>query len=235
MLEFSKVEIKLKQRMLIEINQLNLTIGLVALVGRNGAGKSTLLRTIIGLNQNYNGKIKVEGVDLKELNRTALAKQIAIVYTKPQIFGNHTTAEVLALGRLPHQNSFAKLTANDNEIIQEIADLLDLTAYLNRPFMELSDGEKQLIMIGRALVQESQILLLDEPSAFLDLVNRHKMMEVLQKIAKKTQKLILFSTHQVAQLENKCDQVLLIDNKRLVQLEKPSEFTEKIYKSFGLK
>jgi iron complex transport system ATP-binding protein len=234
MLAFNQLEIKVGKRQLFAAEHLTIAKGIVALVGRNGTGKSTLLKTIIGLHDDFTGEININGKALETFQPAELAKEIAIVYSKSAIFGSHSGRDVLMLGRLPYQNAFAKETDTDRDQVNQIIALLQLEKFIDQEFSVLSDGEKQLIMIGRAVVQDTAIILLDEPAAFLDLVNRHKLMEVLQNIAKTTNKLILFSTHQVDILPKVCQAVLLIDKKQLQLIEEPSRFINTIYESFGI-
>lgn len=222
------------ERKLLSIKDLSLSEGPIALVGRNGAGKSTFLRTIMGEHQQYSGQILINGKPIDTLSRVERAKLIAIVYSKSTIFGNHSGREVLMLGRLPYQNVFSKSTADDHKRIDQVIEQLKLQDFVDRKFSELSDGEKQLIMIGRALVQDTDVILLDEPGAFLDLVNRHRLMEVFVKISSELGKLVVFSTHDINFLDSVCKHVLLIEKENLIQLEESGSFIERINTSFGL-
>ncbi|WP_051568691.1 ABC transporter ATP-binding protein [Crocinitomix catalasitica] len=234
MLKFKNVHIKTDGGPLFQIQDLELKDGLVALMGRNGAGKSTLIKSILGNKSLFEGTITLDNKNIGDFAAKDLAKLISVVATKPTLFGNHSGREVLNLGRLPYQNLMAKLTAEDKVKVDEIIALLNLGKFSDRRFTDLSDGEKQMIMIGRAMVQDTQLILLDEPSAFLDLVNRHQLMKLMREIVDKTGKLILFSTHQTDDLEKYCDTVLLIEKGQLLNLKNPATFKADIYKSFGL-
>lgn len=234
MLELRNIRIAIGQNHLFSAKEILLQRGVVALIGRNGSGKSTLIRTLLGEHPDADGSFRWNGQDLKELSPAAKAQLISVVYSRPQIFGNHTVFDVLALGRLPHQGVFSTLTRLDKAVIQRIADLLKIGAWFSKSFQVLSDGEKQLVMIGRALVQDTPIILMDEPAAFLDVVNRYELSVLLKQIADETEKLIICSTHQLDRLEKDCDQVLLIDQGELRLLTDQKAFLNTIHASFGI-
>ncbi len=223
-----------KKRELFKTDELHLGSGIVALVGRNGAGKSTLFRTIMGGHFYRAGAIEVEGREVKNYRREELAKKVAIVFSKATVFGKHTGRDLLFLGRLPYQNMFSIKTQEDRDYIERIIILLDLHDFIDQEFTQMSDGEKQLVMIGRAMAQDTPIILLDEPNAFLDLVNRHKVMNVLRKIGGEANKLVLFSTHEIDFLPDLCDSVLLIDQGYLIKIDDKNAFIPTIKSSFGI-
>lgn len=234
MLNFKDLYITVGNRNLVQVNSLELKEGMFALVGRNGAGKSTFFNAIIGQHSSFSGEIQLLGKNVLDYSARERAKAIAIVYTKSTLFGNHSGREVLLLGRLPYQNAFAKTTHKDHQKINEIIAELEIESFVDREFARLSDGQKQLIMIGRALAQETRIILLDEPGAFLDLVNRHKLMQVLLKIGKKMDKLVIFSTHEIGFLPKVCSGVLLIEDENMRLLENSDHFIAEISASFGI-
>lgn len=234
MLRFNQLVISTNKRTLFSADQMSFESGIVALVGRNGAGKSTLFKSIMGTHSYFKGDIEINGRNMTQIRREELAKQVAIVFSKATVFGNHSGRDLLYLGRLPYQNLFSKRTAIDDQIVYQVVELLDLHRFVDQEFACMSDGEKQLIMIGRAMAQDTPIIILDEPNAFLDLVNRHKVMEVLRKIGENAQKLVLFSTHEIDFLPDLCQSVLLIDDGRLVKIDQANQFIPAIHTSFGL-
>ncbi len=164
MLNFKDFKVFVSKRELFGVADLSLEQGIVALVGRNGSGKSTFFRTLTGGHSNFKGQIEIEGKDIKLYSQLKLAKKIAIVYSKIDFYGTHTGREVLMLGRLPYQNVFSIPSLMDQTVVQEVIDQLKIDAFVDQKFSEMSDGEKQLVMIGRALMQKPKMLLLDEPS-----------------------------------------------------------------------
>jgi len=235
MLKFKELVIATeKKRELFKTDDLILESGIVALVGRNGAGKSTLFRAIMGGPVYRTGAIEIEGREVKNYRREELAKKVSIVFSKSTVFGNHTGRDLLFLGRLPYQNMFSLRTSADHEYIERIIALLELQDIVDREYTQMSDGEKQLIMIGRAMAQDTPIIMLDEPNAFLDLVNRHKVMNILRKIGAEANKLVLFSTHDIDFLSDLCDSVLLIDQGELIKIEAKNAFIPTIKSSFGI-
>jgi iron complex transport system ATP-binding protein len=163
------------QKPRLQVSNLDLKSGLWALIGRNGSGKSTFLNAISGINSKFEGEITIGTRKQLSISPQDIAKKIAVVFSRSQVFGNHTALDVLYLGRIPFQGVFSKLSDYDNDKVKEVVELLRIESLIEKQFSVLSDGEKQLVMIGRALVQDTEIILLDEPTAFLDVVNRKKL------------------------------------------------------------
>lgn len=234
MLELNDIVIHAGSKELFQIDKLFLKSGVVALVGRNGSGKSTFIRTLLGEHNQYSGTIKLNGKLSSEIASSEKAKLISVVYSRPQIFGNHSVSEVMSLGRLPHQNLFSKISQEDIDKVNEVKKSLKIDSWSDKSFQILSDGEKQLVMIGRALVQDTPIILMDEPAAFLDIVNRYELSVLLKKIADETGKLIICSTHQLDRIEADCEGLLLITENKMIFLNEKSEFLKVINKAFGI-
>jgi len=210
----------------LEVSNLELITGLWALVGRNGAGKSTFLRALSGVNSNFEGAIQINSKFQNSISAQQMAKMISVVFSKTEIFGNHKGIDVLYLGRIPYQGVFSRVTGEDSRKVNEVIELLELHPIIHKQFSVLSDGERQLIMIGRALVQDTKIILLDEPTAFLDVVNRKKIVKLLAKVSAK--KLIVFSTHNIDLIEPFCDGMLLITNNELQCVDRRLEFKNQL-------
>jgi iron complex transport system ATP-binding protein len=170
---------------------------LVCLLGANGSGKSTLMRTLAGLQPVLAGKILLNRKEISELKSLDLARQLSLVLTERLETGNLTAREVISLGRTPHTGWFGRLTEKDEQQIDQAIAFTDTESLLNRHMNQLSDGERQKVMLARALAQDTNLILLDEPTAHLDLPNRIELMKLLHQLAAETNKAILISTHEL--------------------------------------
>jgi iron complex transport system ATP-binding protein len=197
MIQFSQTEIGYKQT-LLKIDSLDLQEGKVyALVGRNGVGKSTLLQSMAKLLPLISGEIRYEGISLKNLSRNQMARLIAFVESKFDGVEYLSVLDYLMLGRAPYTSLTGKLSETDKAFVNEISNELQITHLLEKSTTEISDGERQICSVARALIQETPIILMDEPTAFLDFINRQKLLELLIKIAAEKQKCIVLSTHDI--------------------------------------
>lgn len=180
--------------------QLNLDLRageLVCLVGPNGAGKSTLMRTLAGMQTPLAGRVRIGGDEVHALPPNELAKRLAIVLTERVDAGNLSAYALAALGRHPYTDWRGALTARDEAVVRGALTQVGAASLAARPVNELSDGERQRVMIARALAQEPQVLLLDEPTAFLDLPRRVDVLHLLATLARERRCAILLSTHDL--------------------------------------
>lgn len=189
--------------------------GLIALLGRNGSGKSTLLKAIAGLGEIKGGKILIGGKVLSCLKIDELARIVSFVTTEKVRVPNLKCRDVVALGRAPYTNWSGRLQSQDWEIVSEALELLGMSDYASRTMDQMSDGECQRIMIARALAQDTPVILLDEPTSFLDLPNRYELGVLLRGLAHRKNKCIFFSTHELDIALTLCDSIALIDRPRL--------------------
>ena len=197
---------------LLRANTIHLERGkLYALLGRNGIGKSTFLQTIMKVVPPISGFISIQGKSLEGINIKELAKKVSLVRATFDGVENLRVREFLLLGRIPHTNLFGMTQSRDEEIVDEVVDLLHLGELLVKFTNQLSDGEKQLVAIGQALVQQTELLLLDEPTAFLDYENKWKIVQDLKKCTQDNQLCTIFSSHDLEMALAVSDQLLLIN------------------------
>ena len=215
MIRFQQTHIGYKKA-LISIENLELeSSAIYALVGRNGSGKSTFLKTITGQISLLGGNLEINGRSSKDVNTAELSRIISFVESKFDGVSFLTVENYLALGRAPYTNALGRLSSDDWGIVHEVAEEMGLTEFLVKDTTNLSDGERQLCAIARALVQQTPILLLDEPTAFLDFANKQLLIDKLLHIAKEKQKCIIFSTHDLDLcIENKIE-FLALKNRTL--------------------
>ena len=185
------------QRIASDLN-LSLQAGeFTCLLGPNGAGKSTLIRSLAGMQPALAGSIQLEGQELHHLDARSRARRISVVLTDSLPIGMFTGRALVALGRHPHTSWTGTLTRHDRERVEWALDAVDAQPLANRLVNELSDGERQKIMIARALAQEARVMFLDEPTAYLDLPRRIELMRALRDLAHRENIAILLSTHDL--------------------------------------
>jgi iron complex transport system ATP-binding protein len=183
---------------------------LTALVGRNGTGKSTLLRAIAQLGDIASGEIFIDGKELSRISPSEMASKVALVTTDKVRIANLRCRDVVALGRAPYTNWIGRMQEQDNEIVEQSLAAVGMSDYADKTMDRMSDGECQRIMIARALAQQTPIILLDEPTAFLDMPNRYELCTLLRGLAHRENKSILFSTHELDIALELCDSIALI-------------------------
>ncbi len=199
-----------EQRVIASELDLTLHAGeLVCLLGANGVGKSTLMRTLAGMHAPIGGQIFAGDDLLSALPPLELAKRISIVLTERADVGLLSAYDVVALGRHPYTDWLGRLTASDHAAVWAAICAVSAESLANRPISELSDGERQKIMIARALAQDPTVILLDEPTAFLDLPRRVEIMHTLRKLARDQKRAVLLSTHDLDLALRNADRVWL--------------------------
>lgn len=170
---------------------------LVCLLGLNGAGKSTLLRTLCGFLRPLGGSMKIMGRLIEKIHPEELSKEMGIVLTEKVSAGGVTVRELVSMGRYPHTGFFGRLTDRDRKIVDRALESVGLTGFEERHIGELSDGERQKSFIAKAMAQECPIIVLDEPTAFLDITSRMEMMVMLRHLADEENRAIIVSTHDL--------------------------------------
>lgn len=181
-------------------NNLNLELkkgSLTAMLGVNGSGKSTLLRTLCGFAAPLSGDIYICGKSLKSYSKTELSSVLSVVLTDRISDGGLTVYEVVSMGRYPYTGFFGRLSVKDEEAIDRALLDVGIEAMRDRYISELSDGEKQKVMIAKSLAQESQIIILDEPTSFLDLKSRMETISLLRRLCAEKGSTFLLSLHDL--------------------------------------
>lgn len=187
----------------------------IALLGRNGAGKTTLLRTLSKVQRKLSGEILLHQKNLDHYNQAELATVLSLVLTERLPESQLTVFEIVALGRQPYTNWLDKLSKKDLHKVMRALELTHVAHLKDRPFYTLSDGQLQRVLIARALAQDTEIIILDEPTAHLDIHHTYKIFSLLQNLVKTTNKTIIISTHEVNLALKLADSFVLIANNKL--------------------
>jgi len=183
---------------------------MTVIVGRNGIGKSSLLRTISALQEPLSGMVSYYGTDARDYSRHKLSMTISFVSTEQTGLGNMKVMEMVALGRYPYTNWLGSLDDNDRRMVHEAMRQTGISKIQDKFVYQLSDGERQKSMIARALAQDTPVIILDEPTAFLDLPSRHDILRMLGDLTLHSGKTILFSTHDLDIAMQEADRIWLM-------------------------
>ena len=183
---------------------------LCCLLGANGAGKSTLLRTLAAFQSPLSGEILLDGRSISDISPRELSTMIGIVLTERIRMAGITVRDMVAMGRSPYTNFWGSLTQEDNRQVDEAMRLVGISDFADRQISTLSDGERQKVMIAKALAQGTPIILLDEPTAFLDFPSKVETMLLLSRLAHEMQKTIFLSTHDLDLALQTSDRLLLM-------------------------
>jgi iron complex transport system ATP-binding protein len=188
---------------------------LVAIIGRNGQGKSTLLRTLAGLQKASSGKVLFNGQDLLSLSPKARATQVSIVLTERIPLQGVNVRTMLEMANFPTLANFQIFKHRQKEILEQRIDSalnhLNIVHLANKPLAELSDGEMQKAMIARSLVQNTTIILMDEPTAFLDYVAKEELFKTLKELAISQELIIVFTSHDIELVNRYADKIYKIE------------------------
>jgi len=190
---------------------------MIALIGKNGIGKSTLLRTLAGLQPSLGGDIIYRGRSIREYSRTELARTIGYISTEIVKVSNMRVYDLVALGRFPYTNWFGKIDKNNHDIIADSIEMTGMSSLSSRFISELSDGERQKAMIARILAQDTGILVMDEPTAFLDIGSKFEILHLMHVLSQKSGKTIIFSTHDLNVAMSQADKIWLIVNNQMLE------------------
>lgn len=236
-LELRGVGVALGEHQILRDVTFSIAIGeVVGLLGRNGAGKTTLLRAISAALPLLRGEIRLAGKLLGSISRRELAQHVAVVPQDLHVPFPFSVAELVLMGRAPHQKLLGFETAEDVEHARGALELLDITHLADRSCNELSGGERQLVLLARALAQEPTLLLLDEPTAFLDLHHRTMVLRLVRELADDHGCAALIVSHDVTLAARACDRLLLLHEGAIDRDGPPVDVvdTESLERVFGL-
>ena len=208
-----------KEKNIIAEN-LNLTFEegkLISLVGANGIGKSTLLRTITGIQKTLAGTVTLKEKEIHLYDSLSLAQNLSLVLTEKLPPSNLTVFELIALGRQPYTNWLGKLSAEDLEKINQAIALTHVEHLIGKRHHEISDGQLQIVLIARALAQDTPLIILDEPTTHLDLFHKVSVFKLLKKLSQETNKCILFSTHDIGLAIQLSDEMIVMSESSVEQ------------------
>jgi len=217
-----------KEKNIIAEN-LNLTFEegkLISLVGGNGIGKSTLLRTITGIQKPIAGTVMLKEKEIHNYESLALAQNLSLVLTEKLPPSNLSVFELIALGRQPYTNWLGKLSAEDLEKINQAITLTHVEHLIDKKHHEISDGQLQIVLIARALAQDTPLIILDEPTTHLDLFHKVSVFKLLKKLSQETNKCILFSTHDIDLAIQLSDEMIVM-TESMVEQDQPCNLITK--------
>lgn len=220
---------KTKHNTSVIANHINIQLKqgeLIGLVGANGIGKSTLLRTLTSIQQPLDGTILLNEKPIQDYTAMELAKVMSLVLTEQLISKNLSVFELVALGRQPYTNWVGSLHDNDISIINKAIEQTNLSDLKQRKCLELSDGQLQKAMIARALAQDTNLIILDEPTTHLDMFHKAYILKLLQNLAKDTNKTILFSSHEIDLAIQLCDTMVVMTPNQVIS-DSPCKLIEK--------
>ncbi len=196
---------------------------ILTLIGPNGAGKSTVLKTLAGYLKKLGGRVVIDGESSDKYSEKEMAKKLSVVLTeriKPELM---TCREVVETGRYPYTGSFGILSENDNEIVDKAIETVSMRDFSGMYFDSVSDGQRQRVMLARAICQEPDILILDEPTSYLDIHHKIHFLELLRKLATENKIAVIMSMHELDFAEKISDYILCIKDGKAVLSGTPAE------------
>lgn len=196
---------------------------LTCLIGANGVGKSTLLRTLSGFQPPLSGDIRIQNKKIEAYTPKELSRLIGVVLTEKVDVRDMSVIELLGIGRSPYTGFWGKLSPEDKEAVNDALEQVHITELKDRSIHTLSDGERQKTMIAKALAQQTPIIVLDEPTAFLDFPSKVEIMQLLNTLSKKRNKTIFLSTHDLELALQIADMIWIMDKEKGLFVGSPEE------------
>jgi iron complex transport system ATP-binding protein len=190
---------------------------LISLIGANGIGKSTLLRTLTGIQKPISGEVFLNNKKIQNYSNLELAQNLSLVLTEKLPPSNLTIFEIIALGRQPYTNWIGKLSNEDVFQIDKAIQVTNIEHLRDKKHFEISDGQLQIVLIARALAQDTPLIILDEPTTHLDLLHKVSLLKLLKKLTLETNKCILFSTHDIDLAIQLSDEMVVMLPEKIIQ------------------
>ena len=199
---------------------------IVSLIGPNGAGKSTVLKSIAGQLKLLGGTVYLGKTDIADMKSNALAKKMSVVFTQKVRADMKTCRDVVATGRYPYTGWFGVLSKEDGRVVDEVMELAHITDIGGQDFQKISDGQKQRVMLARALCQEPEIIVLDEPTSYLDIRYKLEFLSILDEMRKKKGLTVIMSLHELELAKLISDKILCLKGEYIERYGTPEEIFE---------
>lgn len=231
-IDTKELSIAYEKKMIVE--QLNLSIPagkITSIIGANGCGKSTIIKTIGRVLKQKNGLVYLNGEDIQTLPTKEIAQKMAVLPQEQQAPSGMTVEDLVIYGRFPHQKGFGKLTVKDKKIVAKAINQTKLSEYKHREVDSLSGGQRQKVWIAMALAQETELILLDEPTTYLDLAHQLEILELLAQLNQEEQRTIVMVLHDINLAARFSDFMVAISAGSVIEKGTPYEvMTPKILK-----
>ena len=202
---------------------------IVTLIGPNGSGKSTILKTIVGQLPAIGGSVFLDGTDMSARSRNEIARRMAILMTarmEPELM---TCRDVVSSGRYPYTGRLGVLRPEDKEIVAQCLQQVDAESFADRPFQSVSDGQRQRILLARALCQQPELIVLDEPTSYLDIRYKLELLSILRRMVREKNLAVLMSLHELDLAERISDTVVCVAGDRIDRVGPPEEIFTRAY------
>ncbi|MCE5296767.1 MAG: ABC transporter ATP-binding protein [Euryarchaeota archaeon] len=224
MLNVKGLSFKYKERPVLENIDLDIKKGeIIGILGPNGCGKTTLLKLLNRDLRPESGVVSIDGDDLKDITKRAIAQQIAVVPQSNEIRFAFSVRDIVAMGRMPFLERFQVESSEDMRIVDEAMEKTNITEFADRPINTMSGGERQRVIIARAIAQRPEIILLDEPTLHLDVCHQFEALDLVRQLSKDEQLTVVIVSHDLPMVVKYCDRIVLIHDHKVFALGTPEE------------